>query len=265
MGLANMSAKEHRAWWRTRRWWLQCLIWLILLNGLTALVLKSISSEPEVAVESRSGMPAPMVETPAVTALIVFLAMSGIAVPIAAISTGQDTFLGERHSGTAAWVLSKPVSRTAFILGKLIANGLGFLATGIVIPGVIGYLEITILGRAQLPWLAFAGAMGLVYLNLLFYLTLAMVLGTLFNGRGPVLGITLALLIGYQLILMFAPWLAEVMPWTFLGSAGQGGSPLAVLLAQGQPLPTVAPIVAAVLWCMLFVVVAIWRFGREEF
>ncbi len=265
MGLANMSAKEHRAWWRTRRWWLQCLIWLIVLNGLAALALKSVQSEPEVAIEPRPDMPAPMVETPAVTALIVFLAMTGVAVPISAISIGQDSILGERHSGTAAWVLSKPVSRTAFILGKLIANGLGFLATGIVLPGVIGYLEITILGGAQLPWLPFAGAMGLVYLNLLFYLTLAMMLGTLFNGRGPVLGITLALLIGYQLILMLAPWLAEVMPWTLLGSAGQGGSPLAVLLALGQPLPTVAPIIATALWCVLFVVVAIWRFRREEF
>jgi ABC-2 type transport system permease protein len=265
MGMGNMLAKELSSWWRTRRWWLQCLIWLILLNGLTALVLKSVHSEPEVAIEPRSDMSAPMAETPTVAGLIVFLAMSGIALPIAAISTGQDSVLGERHSGTAAWVLSKPISRTAFILGKLIANGLGFLATGIVFPGVIVYLEITILGGAPLPWLAFAGAMGLVYLNLLFYLTLAMVLGTLCNGRGPVLGITLALLIGFQLILMLAPWLAEVMPWTLLSSAGQGGAPLAMLLAQGQPLPTVAPIIATVLWCMLFVVIAIWRFGREEF
>jgi ABC-2 type transport system permease protein len=265
MGLGNMLAKENGAWWRTRRWWLQCLLWLVVLNGLMVLAIKSVESEPEVALEPRASISGPLMESATMTGLIVFVAMAGIAVPIAAISMGQDSILGERHSGTAAWVLSKPISRPAFILAKLIAHGLGFLATGAVLPGAIAYLEVSAFGGAQLSWLAFSGAMGLVYLNLLFYLTLALMLGTLFHGRGPVLGITLGLLIGYQLILQLAPWLAAVMPWTLAGSAGQDGLPLAGLLALGQPLPTVAPIIATVLWCSLFVVVAIWRFRREEF
>ena len=33
MGLANMLTKEIAAWWRTRRWWVQCLVALLLLNG----------------------------------------------------------------------------------------------------------------------------------------------------------------------------------------------------------------------------------------
>ncbi len=41
----------------------------------------------------------------------------------------------------------------------------------------------------KLPVAGFAGAMGLAYLYLLFYLTLAMMLATLFSGRGPVFGI----------------------------------------------------------------------------
>jgi hypothetical protein len=71
------------------------------------------------------------------------------------------------------------------------------------------------------------------------------------------------------LILTIAPWrvadwLLAVMPWRLLMSAGNE-APLAGYLAMSGPLPTVAPIIATVLWCALFVVVAIWRIRREEF
>ena len=39
MGLANMLGKENTAWWRTRRWWIQCLVALFFLNLMTALNL----------------------------------------------------------------------------------------------------------------------------------------------------------------------------------------------------------------------------------
>jgi ABC-type transport system involved in multi-copper enzyme maturation permease subunit len=244
MGLTNMLAKENGAWWRTRRWWLQCLIWLGLLNGTIALNIRG--------------------DIPLDAAVEVFFVMAALGLPIAAISMGQDSVLGERHSGTAAWVLSKPIGRPAFILAKLIANGLGFLATGVVLPGAVAYIQITAVGRPHLSVLGFAGAMGLVYINLLFYLTIALMLATLFHGRGPVLGITLGLLIGFQMILKLAPWLEAVMPWRLLLSTGRFGS-LAGYLTMGRPLPTLTPIIATVLWCALFVVVAIWRFRREEF
>lgn len=55
------------------------------------------------------------------------------------------------------------------------------------------------------------------------------------------------------------------MPGTLVGSAGQGGVPLAGFLATDQPLPTVTPIIATVLWCAPFAVVAVMHFRREEF
>ncbi len=79
MGLANMLAKESCAWWRTRRWWIQCLLWLLLLNGTMALNIKDGQR--------------------AANAGLSFLMIAGLAVPIAAISMGQDSILGERHSG----------------------------------------------------------------------------------------------------------------------------------------------------------------------
>jgi ABC-type transport system involved in multi-copper enzyme maturation permease subunit len=250
MGLGNMLGKEIAAWLRTRRWWVQCLVALLLLNGSLALNL-------------RGGM---RVDNAAMN----FLAIAALGVPLAAISLSQDSILGERHSGTAAWVLSKPLRRSAFILAKLIAHGLGVLIAWVVLPGAIAYFQLTAVKGVRLSVPGFAGAMGLDYLNLLFYLTLALMLATLFNGRGPVLGIALAVAWSgpmqfiAQPMQKHVPWLDSILPWRLLMDVGHEG-PLAGYLAMGQPVPTETPIVATVLWCVLFVGVAIWRFGREEF
>ena len=247
MGLCNMLAKELAGWYRTRRWWIQCLLWLVILNvGGIDLNIRGDNS-----VEQAGSS---------------FLVMAGFALSIAAISMAQDSILGEKHSGTAAWVLSKPLRRPAFILAKLIAIGLGILVTGIVLPGAVAYFQLTHFGLQGFTPLGFAGAMGLVALNTLFYLTLALMLATLFNGRGPVLGISLGILLSGMMILFFAntPELVlAILPWRLVMPLGQG--PLAGYLALGAPLPTLTPIIATILWCLLFTGVAVWRFRREEF
>jgi ABC-type transport system involved in multi-copper enzyme maturation permease subunit len=252
MGLGNMLAKELAAWYRTRRWWVQGLVALLLLNATLALNMK----------DSRQ----------VINAGLNFFITAAFMVPIAAISLAQDSILGERHSGTAAWVLTKPLRRPAFITAKLIAHGLSLLLIWVVLPGAVAYLQLTTAGGAKLSLSAsrWAQAMGLYYLNLLFYLTLALMLATLFNGRGPVLGIALfvawigPMQIIAEPITQYVPWLNAIMPWELLMPLDHNLS-LAAYLVTGQPLPTVTPIVATALWCVLFTGVAIWRFHREEF
>jgi len=250
MGLGNMLSKEISSWLRTRRWWMQCLIALALLNGLFVANMEATHS--------------------VFNAGLSFLMIAGWAAPFVAILMGQDSILGERQSGTAAWVLSKPLRRPAFILAKLIAYGLGLLATWVVLPGGIAYLQFRAYGLDQLSISGYVAALGLVYLNLLFYLTLALMLATLFNGRGPGVGIALFNLLSCTVfvdpIVAYAPWLLKVMPWNLLLPFGFGaGSPLAGILMLGGPLPTVTPIIATAVWCLLFTGVAIWRIRREEF
>ena len=246
MGLGNMLAKELSSWWRTRRWWVQCLLWLFFMNGSMAANLANGQASED--------------------AILNFLWVAGAVLPIGVIILGQDSILGERHCGTAAWVFSKPLRRLAFILAKLIAYGLGFLAVAVVLPGLLGYFQITVIGRLEVPVAGFAGAMGLVFLNLLFYLTLTLMLATLFHGRGPVLGITL-FLVWFWMLPDPSVWLADFMPWRLLIALGHTGAvpSLASYVVQGLPLPTTAPIIATVLGCVVFVAVAVWRTAREEF
>lgn len=239
MGLVNMLAKENHGWWRTRRWWIQGLLWLILLNVGSATNL-------------RMGMPDS------------FLYVAGFVLPISAIVLSQEAILGERHSGTAAWVFSKPLRRPAFLLAKIIAYGLGFLVTGVLLPGGIACLQIIASGGSGSLLLGFAASLGLVYLNLLFYLMLVLMLATLFHGRGPVMGITLFVL--FFCIIPDSARLAEFMPWRLVSGVGNKALPaLNGYLLSGRPLPTVAPIIATALWCVLFTGVNFWRIRREEF
>jgi ABC-2 type transport system permease protein len=126
--------------------------------------------------------------------LIVLIIFAGMAVPIAAVALGQDSIIGEKQSGTAAWIRSKPASRPAYIISRLIAHGLGLLITALALPSMIAYLQISSVGGPALGPSGFAAGIGLIYLNLLFYLTLMIMLGAFFSSRGPVLGIALAIL-----------------------------------------------------------------------
>jgi ABC-type transport system involved in multi-copper enzyme maturation permease subunit len=254
MSLVSMLSKELAAWWRTRRGWVQCLVALLLLNGMLAVNLNGSRGTPN-AMEN---------------ATIALMVTAALFVPVAAVSLGQDSILGEKHSGTAAWVLSKPLRRPSYLLAKLIANGLGLFVAWVVLPGVVVYLQLLKPADGYFTPLRIAEIMGLHYLNLLFFLTLALMLATFFNGRGPVLGVCLVLAwVGpmpfiSDPILKYAPWLYEVMPWKLLIDFNTNQQ-LAVYVANGQPLPTVVPVIATALWCVLFTAVAIWRMSRDEF
>ena len=176
MGLASMLGKELAVWWRTRMGWAHCLVALFVLNGILEVDLRG-NTGPN-AIEN---------------ATLAFLMTAALCVPLAAVSLAQDSILGEKHSGTAAWVLSKPLRRPAYVLAKLIAHGLGLFVAWVALPGVVGYLQLTKPAGGYLTPLRVAEVMGLDYLNLLFLLTLPLMLSTFLNGRGPVLGISLVL------------------------------------------------------------------------
>jgi hypothetical protein len=89
-------------------------------------------------------------------------------------------------------------------------------------------------------------------------------LGSFFDARGPVLAIAIAVAIASmrgvgQLLSGYAPWLVKILPEAL---------PLkAYAKAVGVSLPSNGPIpiVLVSLYSVLFVVLAIWRFRREEF
>jgi ABC-2 type transport system permease protein len=251
-GLANLMRKENDQWWRTRRWWIQSLLWLLVINGSLAVGLWLVPViEPNLKLDLAL----------AYEFLVQMLAWFPM---FAVIIIAQGAVVSEKESGTAAWVLSAPISRESFILSKLFANALGFLVTIIILQGVVAYLQLSLYGGAMLEAGPYLAVLALFGLYLLFYLALTLMLGTFFGNRGPVLGIAIGVAIASMrgiggLFSDYAPWLVKVLP--------EALPTLANAVATGRSLPTdwPAPILAALFYLLLFMALAIWRFRREEF
>jgi ABC-2 type transport system permease protein len=94
-------------------------------------------------------------------------------------------------------------------------------------------------------------------LHLLFYLTLTLMLGTFFNSREPVIAIAIALIIAQMIQGLLPPVLVVILPYAMVYTATS--------VMVGEPAPSVAAIIAAPIWALLFTIIAVWRFRREEF
>jgi ABC-2 type transport system permease protein len=265
-GFGNLFQKENHHWWGTWQWVIQIMIWMLIVNGM--LLMITLTAPRIEAAQASKGV---TVEEAAVargaleqTALMVFFIFSGLAPAVGVVIIAQDAIIQERQTGTVAWVLSKPVSRVAFLLSKLSADALGVLVTMVLVQGLVAYFIYKAGTGIALSLPAFLGGLGLVYLLLLFYLTLTFMLGTLFHSRGPVIGIPMVIVFGNQLTGL-APRLGKVLPWNLVMDLGPEQPALAVMLVQGQSLPTVTPIIGTAVLILIFIVVTLWRFQQEEF
>jgi ABC-type transport system involved in multi-copper enzyme maturation permease subunit len=245
-GLNNLLDNEFARWWRTRRWWVQALIWAAVVGSMLGTILKQGGADTD-------------------TVLIIYSIFASMFPAVAVIIMMMGVLIGEKSDGTAAWVLSKPVARPAFILAKLVANGLSVLAVMVVIPGLVAYPLISMaLGSLVNPLLFLAG-LGVIWLSLLWYLTLTLMLGALLKSRGAVIGIALALLFAQQYLLGMLPMLKYALPWTLTVPMNNSTDALLPLLLQGQPTAAHLPQVLIILVeCVVFVLVAVWRFNKEE-
>lgn len=260
MGFANLLLKENRDWWGTRRWWVNVIIWLLVINGIAALMLWAPMSDPSQPNAERVMVPADVAVQGAVANLVV---MAGLFTPIGGVIVMQGTIIDEKKSGTAAWIMSKPASRTAFILTKLIANTVALVVIAVAIQWGVTYALFALRGSTP-PAGGIALGAAVLALNLLFYMALTLLLGTLFNDRGAVIAIPIVTLFAAQFLGNNFPVLASLTPWGLIFPSGMQ-QPTAIEAMMGMPISNVAPILATVVWIAVFIGTAIWRFQREEF
>jgi ABC-2 type transport system permease protein len=177
----------------------------------------------------------------------------------------QDAIVGEKREGTAAWVLSKPLTRPSFVLSKVFANCVGILVTMILVPFCISFAILSIGHKSSFFSLGFVESMGVIFISHYFFLSMTLMLGTFFNSRGPVIGIPLAILFLQQNILGFLPALRYVLPWNLVVPLGNTNS-LVLSLIMGTPVQTyhLILLLVIVLESILFTLIGIWRFNQEE-
>ena len=250
-GFGNMLGKELGDWFGTRRWVVQAFIWLLIINGLMAFIMFIVPAmDPSAQMRPEEEL---------VQGLGLYFNFAILFGAIGMIILAQDEIIQEKQSGTAAWILSKPVSRSAFVLTKLLSNFLGGLIIIAGLTGAVAYAELYLASGQALPVLPYLMGLGLILLTLTFYLSLVIMLGTIFEQRGAVLGIAVGVLMGGLIASQFSPLVSYFLPVKM--------PDIALALMQGQPLPTIAisQLITAGAWSILFTLVALLRFRREEF
>lgn len=243
VGFANMASKEWGTWWRTRRGLVHLGLWLLVINGLLTII----------GFEAGEGNPYSTLE--ALTEI--FFEAGGLFATIGIVLSTQSAVVGERRSGTAEWVLSKPVTRDAFLLAKLVVDGGSFLWLAVVVPSTAFVLQTLYFAYLQPQPGPFLLGLALQIHHLIFYLALTLALGTFLPSRGAVAGLSIGFLFAGIIVPNFFPSTVTLLPWKL--------SSLAYAAAASQ-LPPVAwqPITLTALYTALLILAALWRFRREE-
>ena len=254
-GLNNLLRADFGKWWKTRTWWTQSIIWIGTIDLLLFTIIFAERSEGGDPITDEL--------------FLLYGIFGGMFVLIGVIIMMQSAIVGEKGAGTAAWVLSKPVSRAAFILSKLISNAVGIAATAIIIPGIIAYFAFTRVAGLDITITNFIAGQGILILSALFWLVFTLMLGTLFSSRGPVIGIPMGLVFGQQfitgLVLKYVPWLYKFLPYQLVLPANGDfqGSVVSQVISGGE-LASWAPVYSAAILIVVFLAIGIWRFSQEE-
>ena len=258
-GLGNLWQGEFSSWFKSSRWWKHIVMWLLIVNLM--LLFTAIGLNEGAKQAAAAGEPPPAVDT-----LMLYGIFGGMFVAIGVMIIVQGAIVGEKRSGTAAWVLSKPVTRTAFVVSRLVGNTLGILVTAVLVPGVAAYLTVGVLTPlGWLPPLDFLAGVAALALSAFFWLTLTLMAGTFFESVGGVIAVPMVAFFAGWFLPNALPFLVYVSPVILF--VGPGGAYPAVLesLMSGQAPFSWIPVISTAILCVVFIAVAIWRFNRQEF
>lgn len=247
-GFRNLLGKENGEWTTGLSLVAHAAIWLIIV----ALVSATVAFVRAETLPDQS--PKDLNDAGA----LMFFVLGSVASVIAVVAKTQGAIIGEKQLGTAAWVLSKPASRQAFVLAKLVVHFRWLFTVTLLLPAVVFYVLMTAISTVPPPPLAFLGGFGILSLGLLFYLSLSLLLGTVFESRGALAGCVFGFMVAGFLVANYATWLAAGFPWLFF----QYGYDLVKL--GSIPLFGLVSIPVTALWSVLFIFLALRRFRHAE-
>jgi ABC-2 type transport system permease protein len=252
-GLANLMHKENRAWWASRRQLVQSLLWAVVVNGFVALLIFVVlpyGREMSPTLEGFDDL---------ATGADLLFKLGLLALAFRTIVLAQDEILGERQLGVTEWLLSKPVSRPAYVLSKLLAHGLGVLVILVGLQGALGYGLLSLILGEPFPLPPYLVGMAGLAVHTLFYLALTLMMGVLTANRRMLLGVSQGVLLGGMLTTNFLGTAVMLTPWGLVQVLH------AAVLGMPLPLPVWLPIGVTASLTVICVAVALARFERLEF
>jgi ABC-2 type transport system permease protein len=170
------------------------------------------------------------------------------------ILVGMGAVSGEKETGTAAMVLSKPLSRGLFIFSKYFSQALLYLLAFIIAIAAGYYYTITLFGDLDLG--IFLSINGLLLLWILIFASVTLLGSALGNTIGAAAGFSLA---GAILLLVAGsiPRIGALLPNGLLTWAGQIG-------AQAETTSNWGAVTLGLVIIVLCLVAALGVFERQE-
>jgi ABC-2 type transport system permease protein len=253
-GLGNLLRGEYSAWFKSSRWLKHILMWFAIVNGM---MIMMIIAAADAAKEGFDGPPV----------LFMYGIFGGMFVAFGVMIIMQRVLVREKQHGTAAWVLSKPVTRTAFVVSRLAVNSIAILLTSVIAPGTILYISLGLF--SDIGWLSpfgFAAALLMVSLHTFYWIALTLMMGTLVESSSVVIAVPMVLYFVFWYGPSLIPALIYISPilLTFSPTPEQMGA-LSVSFMTGEPVFSWLPLISTVISCVIFIAVAIRRFNRQEF
>lgn len=256
----NLLRKEMKAWYGTRSWLVNLVIWPAALGGLVAImlfVLPTISAAVEDPAVAEAGGP---VAFGIDMGNSVFFELGMMAVAIGTIILTQDAIVEEKNNGVAEWVLSNPVPRKAYLFSKLAANIFWIFLLLVLVPSVVVYGMLYLRLGGFYPIVPYLYGVGLIFFHTLFYLVLTISLGAWLDQRSAILGVSLGMVMGGMIVGGIFKPLLYITPWMMGKMANLIVSQVAV------PTPLLySSIAVSAGWMILFVLIGIKKLNATEF
>jgi ABC-2 type transport system permease protein len=243
LGFQPLFRKELRAWWQGRA---------ALVSFGAVGVLATVGTLATRIDEWMGGVPSPDMLSP--TANVLGGQLEQWAT-VAAILASIGTLTQERATGTLAWTLSKPVSRTSVLLAKW-AAAVAMLSMFTVILPLVVSVGVATLAYGSMPDAAAVAKYGLVLMGVpAFFVALNLALATRLNSQAGIAAVALAVFAVPYFLGGFLPAIGELWPTSIAAMAGM------VAAGSAPNAPTVAS------WAVSIVVVGLAGllvFARED-
>jgi len=237
-----------------RTWRLWVIPGMLVFFGVTSPIIAALT--PSLVKSMAESQPGVVIQVPpptAVDAFAQFIKNLNQFVLIAVVITGAGVVSGERSSGTAILALTKPLSRGAFVVAKMLSQ-VTLLAVATALGTVVCLAMTTVIFDGAVgSRLAMAVGLWLLYA---FLLVVVMTLfSAAFRSRGAAAGAGLGF---YFLTLLLSAW-GPAARYTFVGTM-----PVMRDALLGEPMSAAWPVVSGVAAIVLGVVMAVGIFDRKE-
>jgi hypothetical protein len=251
LGLRNLLRKDVREWMHGRR--------VVIVFIVSTLVYALAAGNAWINDWVRANLPAGEGEVP--PKVLSLLPMDNILFAVGtqffvlvAIFATISLIIGEREGGTLSWTLSKPASRTSFLVSKWLAATILLWVAAIIVPVALTTVLVTALyGLPDLGAVTLM-ALGLVGITSL-YVAVSLTAATFIPSQGGVAAVGLAVFALPEIVGGIVPAVSPFLP-TSIG-------PWAVSAALSGPAPVTTPIAWLVGIALLFLV-ARRRFAAME-